>query len=166
MLSMVPAPHFPASHQELQRRSWRASQWKWSLSNTALFSLFPEYLNSTGLVTLLVNSSCSTLGKPCSPLSLLAIVSKNLSSTEGIYEQQSRINHLPSSTDYIQAFLFLKCNFPIHSFFKYTWSFFRSWMLPAYSSTVPLPPRNKPTLLQHQSLKWRICSWGNILFLL
>lgn len=93
-------------------------------------SVFPEYLkalqNTTAVVILLVNSSCSILGKPCSPLSLFAIVSKNLSSTEGIYEQQSCINHLPSSTAYIQTFLFVKCNFlfPIHSFSKCTWSFF------------------------------------------
>lgn len=128
-LSRAPALHVPESRQAMQRRSWRALQGKWFLFNIPL-SVFPEHFkalqNSTGVVTLPVNSSCSILGKPCSPLSLFAIVSKNLSSTEGICERQSRINHLPSSTDYIQAFLFLKCSFPIsiHSFSKCTWSFF------------------------------------------
>ncbi|RMC06821.1 hypothetical protein DUI87_16269 [Hirundo rustica rustica] len=52
-----------------------------------LTSLFQkEYLNtlqnSIRVVTLLVNSSCSILGKPCSPLVPFAIVSKNLSSKQ------------------------------------------------------------------------------------
>lgn len=38
----------------------------------------------------------------------------------------------------------------------HVWSFLCSWMLPANSRTVLLPPRTKPTLLKHQCLVWRI----------
>lgn len=94
-------------------------------------SVFPEYLNalqnSTRVVTLLVNSSCSILEESLVlHCHFLLLFPRTCLPTEEIYEQQSRINHLPSSTVYIQAFLFLKCHFPvlIHSFSKCTWSFF------------------------------------------
>lgn len=161
-LSMGPALHLPESRQEMQRWSWRALQHKWLLLNTTL-SGFPEYLNalqnSTGVVTLLVPSSCSILESLVLCCRVLLLFPRTCLPTKGIYEQQSCINHLPSSADYIQAFLFLKCHFlvPIHSFSKCTQSFFVS---------VPLPPRNKRTLFQNQCIVWRVYSWGNILFLL
>lgn len=91
--------------------------------------LFPEHLKALQKQHRGGNTSCKqqllNTRKALFPLSLFTILSKNLSSTEGICEQQSCNNHLPSSTDYIQAFFFLKCSFPIpiHSFSKCMWSF-------------------------------------------
>lgn len=113
----------------MQGRSWRALQHKWFPFNTTL-SLFPEYLNalqnSTGVVTLLVHSSCWILKSLVLHCCVLLLFPRTCLPTKGIYEQQSCINHLPSSTDYIQAFLFLKCSFPVplHSFSKCTRSSF------------------------------------------
>lgn len=127
-LSMGPALHLPESCQEMQGRSWRALHHKWFPFNTTL-SLFPEYLNalqnSTGVVTLLVHSSCWILESLVLHCCVLLLFPRTCLPTKGIYEQQSCINHLPSSTDYIQAFLFL-CSFPVplHSFSKCTRSSF------------------------------------------
>lgn len=81
-------------------------------------SVFPEYLNalqnSTRVVTLLANSSCSILEESLVlHCHFLLLFPRTCLPTEEIYEQQSRINHLPPSTDYIQAFLFSKCHFPV-----------------------------------------------------
>lgn len=148
----------------MQRQSWRALQHKWFLLNTTL-SGFPEYLsalqNSTRVVTLLVHSSCSISESLVLRCRVLLLFPRTCLPTKGIYEQQSCINHLPSSTDCIQAFLFLKCNFPIpiHSFSKCTRSFFVR-LCPAASEkqthTAPSSvPCMKNLLMREHLIPWQ-----------
>lgn len=122
---MLPALHFLKSHRGTHHRIWRALKCKRFLFNTTLpFCIFRSTLeltasigslkNSTGVVTLLVTSSCLILESLVLHCHSLFLFSRHCLPQK----ESMNINHLPSSMDYIQAFFFsLICNFPfpIHS---------------------------------------------------
>lgn len=143
-LSVLPALHLPEPHQETQHRSWRALQCKWFLFHTSLSFCVSRIPQSPSKQHWGGNTSCKqqllNTRKALFSTVTFAIVSKNLSSTEGIYEQQSCTNYLPSSTDYIQAFLFIKMQFSLsHSFI------FKMHMGPFLFLNVPGLQQNCPT---------------------